>query len=331
MPCGRSPPASSSHVRVSNESQGALTAPNTAVSALSKTLQHCASEPDLNKSRLTEESERGAFNVTQRVKRKRTGSNESHLDSFMLEMRSMFEEFKAHQLSQDTKMEKIFEAIEVIKTQNLTMQNTAEFLANKFESIQSQIDKIESNRGKDLQHIRELEGKLEQIERHKRSSCIEIKNIPYTPGETKQALLKHISSIAQTFNTQIEQHNVRDVFRISKKNSEDKTIIVDFTSVLTKEVLIRKYKDYNKLNKTSKFSTETLHISGPRKPIFISENLSPKMKRLLYLSKEFAKSNGYEHCWVSHGKIFLRKKEGLAAIPIKTEIDLGNLNTGINL
>lgn len=75
-------------------------------------------------------------------------------------------------------------------------------------------------------------------------------------------------------------------------------------------------------NKNSKFSTETLHIKGPRKPVFISENLTPKMKRLFYVSKEYARTNSFDHCWLVNGKIFLRKKEGQAAILIKGEEDL---------
>ncbi|XP_072939866.1 uncharacterized protein [Epargyreus clarus] len=327
MPLRRTPPASP-QVRITQEPMSVLSAPNF---ALSQTLHHCASEPDLNKPGTAAELDCGALNVTQRAKRKRSVCTDTQLNDFMLEMKSMFEEFKAHQRSQDAKMEKISASIDEIKTQNVAMQNTADFLANKFECIQSQIEKLESDRCKDLQHIRELEEKLESLERHKRASCIEIKNIPCVAGETKEVLLKHVSSIAQALNTQVDQNNIRDVFRITKKDSEDKTIIVDFTSVLIKEVIIRKYKDYNKINKTSKFSTETLRIKGTRKPVFISENLTPKMKRLLYLSKEYAKTNAYDHCWVSHGKIFLRKKEGSKAIPIRSDQDLVNLKSTCNL
>lgn len=68
--------------------------------------------------------------------------------------------------------------------------------------------------------------------------------------------------------------------RINTKDPNNKNILVDLTSVTPKGQLILKYKDYNNSNKTSKFSTETLHIKVPRKPVFISENLTRKMKYL---------------------------------------------------
>lgn len=328
MPLRRTPPPSPS-VHVTSEPLDALKAPKSTASQSLQSLLHCSSESDINISRSVEDLDYGS--TTHRSKRKRSNCSDTQLSDFMTEMRTMFSEFKAQQLSQDTKMEKISAAIEEIKSQNLTMQSTADFLANKFDCIQSQIERLESDRTKNLQYMQGLEEKLDNFERHKRATCVEIKNIPYIPGETKQTLLKHISSITSVLNTPIDQNSIRDLFRISKKDSEDKTIIVDFTSVLAKELIIRKYKDYNKNNKTSKFSTETLHINGPRKPIFICENLSPKMKRLLYLSKEYAKSNAYDHCWVSHGRIFLRKKEGSVAISVKSESDLANLKTTCNL
>lgn len=329
MPLRRTPPTSP-RVQVTREPPSALSAPNLAVT---QTLQHCSSEPDLNKTRPME-MDLGIKNIPLRSKRKRSERSEcsdSQLTDFMSEMKAMFLEFKAHQVSQDEKMEKISVAIDEIKSQNLAMQNTADFLANKFECIQSQIETLELERNKSLQYIQGLEDKLEHLERHKRSTCVEIKNIPYTPGESKQVLLKHVQSVANVLNTSVDHNSVRDLFRISKKDSEDKTIIVDFTSVLSKELLIRKYKEYNKSNKNNKFNTEILHISGPRKPVFISENLTPKMKRLLYLSKEFARSNAHDYCWVSNGRIFLRKKEGSAVIPIKSEQDLKSLNNISNL
>lgn len=324
MPLRRTPP-NSPLIQVTHEPLSVLTAPN---SAVLQTLQHSSSEPDLNVSRSAEELDHGSHNITQRFKRKRSEFSNDQLTDFMAEMKGMFLEFKEHQLSQDNKMEKISKAIDEIKTQNVAMQNTADFLANKFECIQSQIEKLEADRKSNLHHLQILEEKMELYERHKRSTCVEIKNIPFSTGETKQILLKHVINITNVLKcSEIDQHSVRDVFRISNKKTEDKTIILDFTSVLTKELIIRKYKEYNKCNKTSKLSTESLHISGPRKPVFISENLSPKMKRVLYLTKEYARSNSYDHCWVSHGRIFLRKKEGSAAIPIKSETDLSKLSS----
>lgn len=227
-------------------------------------------------------------------------------------------------------MEKISSAMDEIKAQNLAMQSSVEFVANKFDSIQSQIDKLESDRNKNLQYIQVLEQKLEQLERHRRSTCVEIKNIPHRTGETKSSLLSQLVPLASVLNTPIDPQYVKDIFRINTRDPNNKTIIVEFNSVLTKELLIRKYRDYNKTNRTSKLNTEALGISGPRNPVFISENLSPQMKRLHYITKEFARSNGFQHCWVTNGKIFLRRQEGAGVILVNSEQDLKNLESSRN-
>lgn len=318
MPLRRTPPHSSSQVGASTKTQRLNTPEVTSLQGG----QYCSSEPDLNISRSMDELNTDVGNVTHRFKRKRPECGNEELLQFMTEMKAMFKELKDRQASQDEKMEKISVAVEDIKTQSTALQTSADFLSNKFDAIQSQLHKLETERHSNLEYMQGLEDKLEQLERHKRATCVEIKNIPHNTGETKQELLNQVISIAKVLNTPIDPHYVRDVFRINTKDPNNKTIIVDFTSVLPKEQLIRKYRDYNKSNKTSKFNTETLHIKGPRKPVFISENLSPKMKRLFYVSKEYARTNSFDHCWLSNGKIFLRKKEGQAAVHIKGEEDL---------
>lgn len=317
MPLRRTPPPTSPQVCESIKTQRL----NTPVATSSQGGQYCSLETDLNISRSLDELSTDVGNVTHRFKRKRPECGNEEILRFMTEMKDMFKELKDHQALQDAKMDNINAALQDIKTQSVALQTSADFLSNKFDAIESQLFKLEAERHSNLEYMRNLEDKIEHLERHKRATCVEIKNIPHTTGETKQGLLNQVISIANVLNTSIDPHYVRDVFRINTKDPNTKTIIVEFTSVLPKEQLIRRYKDFNKSNKTSKFSTETLHIKGPRKPVFISENLTPKMKRLFYVSKEYARSNSFDYCWLSNGKIFLKKKEGQAAVLIKGEED----------
>lgn len=133
-------------------------------------------------------------------------------------------------------------------------------------------------------------------------------------------MLHTVTNILKTIHVDIQPLEVRDVFRITTRDPENKTIILDLTSVLMKQKIIEKIKKYNKQN--SKLTTETLKISGPVKPIFISENLSPKKKRLFFQARDYAKVNNFKYCWVSNGKIFLRKQDGAPLHLIKCESDL---------
>ncbi|XP_047991417.1 uncharacterized protein LOC125230330 [Leguminivora glycinivorella] len=265
-----------------------------------------------------------------RLKRKRE-SNSEQIAEMMAEMRSMFADFRAHQSSQDSTLEKISSSMDEIKAQNLELRQTVDFVSNKLDSVQTQIDKLETDRNKNLQYIQVLEQKLENLERYRRSTCVEIKNIPHSKGESKLSLITQLSTLANVLNTPIDPQHVKDIFRITTRDPNMKTIIIEFNSVLTKEHLIRKYREYNKSNSTCKLNTETLGITGPRNPVYVSENLSPQMKRLHYIAKDFASSNGYKHCWVTNGKIFLRKKEGTSLILINSEHDLKNLEKPNNI
>lgn len=291
------------------------------LSALAQPIHHCRSESDLTTERLVEQKEQ---QVTYRAKRKHPDDGtDSQLISFMSEMRSMLTEFKTQQEDKFLKFEKMFSAVEEIKSQNNDIRNSMDFLSQRYDSLTEQINALQSDREKNLQYIQSLEEKMERFESSSRSTCIEMKNIPPVKQESKQSLLNTVIHTANTIKLNIQPHEVKDVFRISTKDQNYRPIIVDFTSVLTRDRVLEKFKNYNKQN--SRLTTESLKISGPVKPIFISENLSSKMKKLFFQCRDFAKLNDFKYCWVSHGKIFLRKTDGSSHNIIKTESDLVNL------
>lgn len=120
--------------------------------------------------------------------------------------------------------------------------------------------------------------------------------------------IENYERLSRSTSIEILPHEIKDVFRIKSRDPAARTVVVDFTGILTKEKIIRTYRTANKDG--NRLTTDKLKLSGPSKPIFIYENLSAKMKRLLYLSQDFAKSNDYSHCWISNSKILLRRKEG---------------------
>lgn len=297
--------------------------PPSSLPAETPILVHFGSDSAINKTSIENAAECDFLNITHRNKRKCTesGIDQDQLSVFMSEMKSLFLDFKEEQ---NAKIEKIYESVEEIKRQNSTIQSSVTSLSDFYDSLKSQVEQLEAQldteRTNNSQHLKTLEDKLERLERSARSSCVEIRNIPVTKSETKECLLNTIMKVGSVLNAPIQAHEVKDVYRIGKTDSNNRTIIVDFTSNLFKEKIVRMFKDFNKKN--TKLSTEHLNISGPSKPVFVSENLTPKMKRLLFLAKDFASSNEYRFCWVTNGKIFLRKKEGAPHILISKELDL---------
>lgn len=276
-------------------------------------LQHSSSEPSLVKDSVSEfeTSRDNAHLLTFRnTKRKRTECDDETLVTFMHEIKQMMSDFQSQQ---NAKYEKLFTVVEDFRA-------AVDFLTQKNELLQTQLKKLESEKSENLQYIGSLETKVDNFERSARSTCLEIRNLPVTLPETKSSLVDSVIQIGKTLSVPMSANEVKDIFRINTKDPANKTIIVDFTSVLLKEKFVSKFRKGIKEN--NRLTTEKLRISGPVKPIFISENLTPKLKKLFFLAREYAKANFYKFCWVSNGKIFLRKKEGGPVLRVNCESDL---------
>ncbi|KOB62072.1 Zinc finger DNA binding protein [Operophtera brumata] len=255
-------------------------------------LEHCSSEPSLASEPATElGTPRGSTPnmVFRNSKRKRVVCDDETLVCFMDEMKKMMSDFQAEQSS-------------------------------KHEKLLAVVNGLEKERTVNFQYISSLESKVDSFERSARSTCIEIRNLPTSQPETKSSLVENVVQIGKILNVPMLTTEVKDIFRIKTKDPANKTVIVDFTSVLLKERFVSKYKKCNKEN--NRLTTEKLRISGPSKPIFISENLSTKLKKLFYLAREHAKANDFKFCWASNGKIFLRKREGGPLVRVNNESDL---------
>lgn len=282
-----------------------LEIPNLKVTQLSSEMSHhdtdCSTEPR-------------SSNPKQSIrKRKRSHTAEGMIASFTTDMRKMFEDFKNEQ---DMKYDKLCATVEELRS-------PIDFLANRFDLLQTKVTQLDKDRQENLEYIKSLEEKVDSFERYHRSTCIELRNIPVQQGETKANLVSAVEKIGKTLKIEIPPNQIRDVYRIKTRNPAVKTIILDLNSVLLKEQIINMNRNFHKGG--SKLTTEHLKITGAAVPIFISENLSPKMKKLFFQAREFAKANNYRYCWVSHGKIFLRKSDNGPLIRIMQETDLSNL------
>lgn len=313
MPLRRSPPSSAS---ITPQTKRA------------SPMAHSSSVPNESDLVLTGTDENYMHNTQRNSKRQRLENKKSNdsdpLNTFMSDIKTMFLEFKEQQ---NKNIDKIYDTVEKIKIQNESIQESINYLSEKYETLNNHIKKLETENINNLKYIQNLENRLERNEQIARSTCIEIRNIPSSQNEVKENIISIVTKISDVINEPLEGNDIKDTFRISTKNNPSKkTIIVEFTSNLKKEKFIKMYKKHIK-NKG--LSSLNLGINGPDSPIYISENLSAKQKRLFYVSRDFAKSNGYRYCWVNNGKIFLRKQDGAAVHLIREEADIVNIKKSI--
>lgn len=252
-------------------------------------------------------------NVTSRNKRKREhGDYSEELKAFKAELLSLF----------TTKFGTLQLAINDIKEQNEDIRRSQDLISEKYDDIILKIENLEAEKKKNLDYIRSIESKLDNMEKHIRMACLEIKNIPKKIGETKEYLLNCVIDIGRVIDKRVQPSDIRDIFRTRNKNKDNTTIIVEFCSVWQKEHMLQCVKKFNKENK---LNLSHLQLPGAPTPIYISENLTQKVKKIFFLARDFAKVNNFAYCWTARGKVYLRKAQGDNYIRLENEEDLMKL------
>lgn len=261
----------------------------------------------------------GSGNITVRPKKRR---DQDDIGDLKNEMRELFSKLS-------TSVEQQFQ---VVRQQNVDLQESLQFMSDKYDTVIEKIKFLEDERVQDKRNLCMLEEKIEGLERKLRSSGLEIRNVPKKSNEekrpeSKEELCVLVKSLAKAVNVNLQEDQIRDIYRTNSKNETFKPIIVEFNSVLTKENILRAVKDFNKnKQKLEKLSTNHLNISCSIKPVYVSETLTFKTQILYYKAREFARDNSYSYCWTSRGSVYLRKADGQPFVRIQAEADLAKLS-----
>lgn len=260
--------------------------------------------------------------VNVKPRRKKLNEESDQLDGFMAEIKNLISELK---LQQDLKLDSLTKAVSEIKIQNAEIQRSMEFLSASYDEMVKKVVSVQNDCTKNKEHIKHLENKIELLERNARSASIEIRNIPKQPSETKSTLCNLVKKTGIKVDCIVRDSDIRTIFRTKTKNETQSPIIVEFATAVTKEELLKSTRLYNKNNSNDKLNTAHLDIVGTARPVYVSENLTSKAKRLYYLARELSKDRCYAHCWTLNGQVFLRKTDGAPHLRINSEEDLVSL------
>ena len=263
-------------------------------------------------------SERSGSDNVVRTKRRRDHDDIGDLRNEMRELFSKLSVSVDHQFKD-------------VKQQNIELQDSLQFMSDKYDKVLEKIQLLEEERKQDKINLHKLEEKVDALEKKIKSTGLEIRNIPKTKNpETKEEMCNLVKSIAKTVNIDLQDEHIKDIYRTSTKDENLKPIIVELNSTLIKENILLSIRTFNKDKiKGEKLNTNHIKIPGATKPIYVSEALTFKTQRLFYLTRSFAKENGFAYCWTSKGNIYLRRAEGKALIRIESENDLTKINQKI--
>lgn len=298
------------------------------------------SESDLPKLCVEEGSllDISPINITQRAKRRRQTNDGSHLGSFADQFLDLKNELKSElkelindlMRSQNSRMDTFEKHILEMKSHCTTIEETNKQIEKSMTAISSEltllerkIANIELDRNNMAKRLIYIEEKLDNIDRSCIQTCIEIRNVPKRPKETKNSLFTLVQHLSKALDTNTQLSDIRDVSRLpSKKENKTSNISIEFTNTLHKSNFLLAAKQFNIKNSTNKINSTHLGIEGPGGPIYIAEQLTTLSKKLFYAARNFAKQNGYAYCWTSNGRVMLKKNADSQYILVKNEQQL---------
>ncbi|KAL4718579.1 hypothetical protein ACJJTC_004900 [Scirpophaga incertulas] len=156
--------------------------------------------------------------------------------------------------------------------------------------------------------------------------------LPFSLGETptrfryfyyQSVLVGIVQQTCKVLNIEYGPQDLKDVYGINTK-SGGTTIVAEFTQALKNQEVLKTAKAFNKENRNNRLNSTHIGLPGKTVPIYISESLTSKARRLFYLARDLAKSTDYKYCWTSNGKVFIRKNDDSPHIEIKSENDVLN-------
>ncbi|KOB69925.1 Uncharacterized protein OBRU01_16125 [Operophtera brumata] len=251
--------------------------------------------------------------------------------TFQAEMRDMFIAFTA---KQDTRFDAIENRIKSeLKSQSsdlrssyLNIEKSMEFMSVQLTSVETKITILEQERKDMARCITRLEDKIDSIERESNKTCVEIRGVPKKQRETKKDLSQLIQNSFKFVELDFEPTLLRDAYRLpSKQDQAVATVVAEFSNTFIKADFLTKIKIYNRSHPRDQLKASILGLNDVNSPIYISDHLTPKMRRIHYLARELAKSKEYAFCWTSNGRVYVRKSEGQPYVCIKSESQVDEL------
>lgn len=251
------------------------------------------------------------------VRKRKFHTDLDDMSSLKSEIRDMLNNFKADREAQNVKL---YEAIEDLRTQNKEIIKTnnkieriLEHTTAMYSNLKEKVDKMSLEHDDALLKINNLENQVEDLQRAQRLTMVEIRNIPEAVNEN---LTDTMSMLHNSLGLPFSPDNIKQVRRL--KNAQ-KLIIVEFQTINQSKSLMQAVKEYNTSHQDDKFNTENMNIAGNKQPIYVSESLTPRGRKLHFLARDLRKNYNYKHCWTWQGKVLVKQTDSSPPIVIKSE------------
>lgn len=232
------------------------------------------------------------------------------LEDLMKVIQEIRESQKAYEKGYNVAYEALNDKLEE-NTSVLKMQG------EKMEKYFNLIEQLTTENKQLKEKLKVLEERLEDSEQYSRCNAVEIHGIPQEPNENVVDLVK---CVGKALDMNISDSMIDACHRLGKKQNgiNPPGLIVKFVRRLDKEEFLRKRRVKRTL------STRHMGRTDDR-PVYINESLSPARRKLLAMTRAVQKEKNYKFLWVRNGRIFVRREENARFVIVATQDDLSKL------
>ncbi|XP_050667741.1 uncharacterized protein LOC126967323 [Leptidea sinapis] len=216
-----------------------------------------------------------------------------------------------------------------IKQELLEYRKSIDFLSSSHDDLIKAVERLSSENmqlkkenGSLSSTVLNLSERLNNLEQHLRENNLELNGVPENRSESLPNLVQQCANvIGHKFNDADIVHCTR-VAKRDKDSKLPRAIVVKFKSLRCRDEFYSAVFRYNKANPNEKLNTALLGITGHKKPVYVSEHLSPQNKFLHAAARKKAKELKYSFVWIRNGKIYVRKSSDSKYILIRNEKSL---------
>lgn len=213
------------------------------------------------------------------------------------------------------------EALELIKKLEVSVQ----FMSTKFDQMKSELDSCKDtntqiHKENELlkKSMMDLSTRVNLLEQNSRQRNVEVNGVPENKSEN---LVKTVMQLGRAVSSTLKEAEIVSAVRVRKldpQNSNPRTVIVKLNSTISRDELLTSVMNFNKEHPEEKLNSSLLGYGSSKKPVFVSEHLSPLNKEIHAATRKAARDKGYKYVWVRDGRILIRKADGMPAKQVRS-------------
>lgn len=229
---------------------------------------------------------------------------------------------------QEDTLNKILEELSDVKKSQEEIKLTLEAHSGLYNDLFTKTKELEVNQNTINQELIKLkdinlsyEKKFQEMDQRSRINNIEISNFPESTNENAREV---VIAIGKVIGITLKEDDIQAGHRVPKYNQNPavpKNIIIQFTSRWKKNIMIKAYKEYLKIN-NQKLEVKAINKTLDNKIVYINEHLTPHYKGILKKSKLAAKDKNWKFVWVHDCRIQARKDQNDQVLIISHEEDI---------